>query len=397
MHKCGCCLPGRVVTQALRSAIVGARGVGAAHVAALRAIPGVEVVAVAGSSPASSRETALQLGVSRAASDYLELVEDSSIDVLHICTPNDSHAAIAEAAIAAGKHVICEKPLAIDAAEAGRLVECASRSSAVTVVCYNYRWLPLVTVLRDRVLDGSLGRVHAIRGTYLQNWMLSPQPNWRRHPSRVGSSTVLADIGTHLMDLAEVVTGASITEALADFEGSGHLGSGRDQVSLLLRMSNQVAATLALSQVSPAHTNLLTLEIDGDRGSALWSFDGREELRLIAADSAAQVRVDEHVAGSSAGQYWVSQRPADTAVKGFLAATYAAIRDRTDTDPATADRRLRMPLPQFVDGLRHAEVIDTVSLNASRSPLQAIGASTTDRTDAPDPPSAIDLASPVER
>lgn len=368
---------------------------GAMHVAALRTIPGVEVVAVAGSSPASGREAALRLGVPRAASDYLELVGDSNVDVLHVCTPNDSHGAIAEAAIAAGKHVVCEKPLAIDTAQAKHLVECANRSNAVAVVCYNYRWLPLVTKLRRLVLDGSVGRVHAIRGTYLQNWMLSPRSNWRRDPSRVGRSPVLADIGTHLMDLSEVVTDTAITDTLADFGGSGPLR--RDQVNLLLRMSNGAAATLALSQVSPAHTNLLTLEIDGDRGSALWSFDGREQLRFIAADSAAQINVDQHVAGSSTGQYWISQRPADMAIRGLLAATYAAIRDHTDPDAATDDHNVRMPLPRFVDGLRHVEIIDAAWINASRTSPQPIDALSGDGPSPPvNTPTVDDLASQVE-
>jgi predicted dehydrogenase len=337
---------------------VGARGVGAAHVAALRALPGVDVTAIAGTSPASAAETAARLGVPRAVPDYRDMLGDPDVDVVHVCTPNDSHLAIAGAALEAGHDVVCEKPLAINRVEADELWARSLTSDAVAVLNYSYRYLPLVGQLRSLSLSGALGRVHSIRGSYLQNWMLSGPENWRTDPLRGGRSAVLGDIGTHLLDLAEISTGTTISRASADLSSTTARGERLEQAHLLLEMSNGAAAALAVSQVSVGSTNRLTLELDGDAGTAIWTYDGREELRLVGMGGAAEISVDKHLAHSVTGRYWVSQVAAGAALRQLLEATYTAIRQRIEPwvgdDPAEAD----MPLPSFSDGRRHVRAID---------------------------------------
>ena len=358
------------VHRPLRAAVIGARGVGAAHIAALRTLPEVDVAAVAGSTPGSGREVAARLSIPLAAEHFSVLIADPGIDVIHVCTPNDSHALIATEALKAGKHVVCEKPLALNAAQAHDLVAHASRAGSVAVVGYNYRFTALVAQLRELVLGGAIGRVHGIRGTYLQNWMLSSRAkNWRNDPARGGPSAVMADVGTHLLDLVEFVTDSRITEALGDFEVE-------DQANLLLRMSSGAAAALAMSQVSAGHTNQLRLAVEGDRGSVEWSFDGREELRLVEAGAVAEIRVDTTVPESSNGRFWVAQPPPGASLQRLLAATYAAI--------GVADQPSN--LPSFEDGLRHLRVIETACLRRPRGVLRpldgsAFGAGSPDRTE----------------
>lgn len=357
--------------------IVGARGIGAAHVAALRSMADVEVRAVAGSTLGSAKQMAAALQVPRAVEGFADLLTDPDIDVVHVCTPNESHARIAGAAIDHGKHVVCEKPLAHGLDEGESLVARASTGTSVAVLAYNYRYLPLVGRLRQLVEDGVLGRVHAVRGTYLQNWMLPPRPDdWRADPARGGLSRVLADIGTHLMDLTEVVTGATITAAAADFTSlrSTMLPGQDDQAGLLMRLSNGAGAALYVSQVAAAHRNRLSLAVDGDLGSAIWSFDGREHLRHIqAACPPAEMSAEVGIGDVGTGRCWMSESSGDAGRARLLAAAYAQMGatphgvSRPPVPPIND-----VPLPRFADGVRHLRVIESTSASFFRSQLQQL-------------------------
>jgi len=336
----------------LRVGVVGARGVGAAHVAALRTLTGVDVAAVAGETKDGGVRAARALGVSRAAPSWQELVVDDTIDVLHVCTPNDTHAEITCAAIEAGKHVVCEKPLASKPSAARAMTDCAAGSAVTTALSYHYRYLPLVERLRRLVAEGALGGVHSVRGHYLQNWMCGEPPRgWRTAHGRVGDSAVLSDIGTHLIDLTEYITGQRFDRAVGDHAvpTRGSRANAHTRADLMLGLSGGAVAVLSLSQVSPGHTNSLALALDTGRASATWSYDGTERLEVVDRDQVPEVRVDDHVHAGGAGRFWVRTDGPGTSLRRFLNRTYRELRD---------DRRASdVPLPTFADGLRHLQLI----------------------------------------
>jgi predicted dehydrogenase len=203
----------RLPSMSLRSAIAGTGFIGAVHAAAVRAAGGT-VTGVLASSPARGAAAAQRLGAGRSYSDEAELLADADVDVVHVCTPNHLHAELAEAALAAGRHVVCEKPLATTSDAAERLA--AAAGDRVAAVPFVYRYYPTVREARRRVGDGTSGPVHLVHGTYLQDWLLSAQDdNWRVDAELGGASRAFADIGSHWCDLAEFVTGHRVSRLSA--------------------------------------------------------------------------------------------------------------------------------------------------------------------------------------
>jgi predicted dehydrogenase len=355
----------------IRAAVIGTRGVGTVHVAALRKLPGVEVWAVAGSSETTARRAAERLSVPRAYAGYARVVAAPEVDVVHVCTPNDTHLEIAEAALRHRKHVVCEKPLATDAADGERLLAAASNAGATAALCYNYRFLPLVAVLRNAIRAGEIGRVHGVRGTYLQNWMLPPAVRgWRDEPARSGSSRVLGDIGTHLMDLVEVITGSQIAQVAADF--GGLTSDLEDRANVLLRLEDETHGVLSVSQVSAAHTNRLGIAVDGERGSAMWSFDGQESLHLTKNGDTSAIRFNEHAPATSFSRRWTSSQAFDSGLSALLSTTYRAIR--TPSGGPTGDAVTETPPATFTEGLRHLRVIEAALRSFAQGPFETVPA-----------------------
>ncbi|TCC61919.1 Gfo/Idh/MocA family oxidoreductase [Kribbella pittospori] len=214
------------VSQVTRVGIIGARGVGAIHAAVLQTLPGVEVTMIAGSGPATAAAAARRLGVRRWTADAVELVTDPEIDAVHVCTPNDQHFDVVRLSIAAGKHVLCEKPLTLVPAHADLLAAAAEQHEAITTVAYNYRYSPLVPRLQRLIADGRLGSLHTIRAGYLQNWALDRVHSWRSDPAQGGRSRVLNDIGVHLIDLVEFVSGTRLERLDTTFTALDGLAPG---------------------------------------------------------------------------------------------------------------------------------------------------------------------------
>ena len=208
-------LPGLNGRSPLRIGVVGAGFIGAVHAQAARRA-GASIVGVAASTPSSTKEAVAVLGAERAFADGESLVTSSDIDVVHICTPNQLHAPLAELALGAGKHVICEKPLALDLPSATHLQSAAERAGVVATVPFVYRFYPLVREIRARVAAG-FGPLRLIHGTYLQDWLSTEEDdNWRVDPAFAGPSRAFADIGSHWCDLVEFVTGDRLAAVCAE-------------------------------------------------------------------------------------------------------------------------------------------------------------------------------------
>src|SRR3954463_13435530 len=203
------------MSRGVRVAIAGTGFIGAVHARSAR-LAGATLVGVAASSPESARRAAAALGAERAFESADQLVGADDVAVVHICTPNHPHVPLAEAPLAAGKHVILEKPIAMDAESARAITDQATEAGKVAAVPFVYRYYPTVREARERVRAGQTGPVRLIHGTYLQDWLLRPtDDNWRGESDLGGASRAFADIGSHWCDLAEFVTGHRITRLCA--------------------------------------------------------------------------------------------------------------------------------------------------------------------------------------
>jgi predicted dehydrogenase len=360
----------------LRAAIAGAGFIAGVHARSVR-LTGARLVGVAASSPEGAKSAAAELGAERAFDSAEEMVRDSDVDVVHVCTPNHLHVPLAEAALDAGKHVICEKPLALDAADAQRLVDAAAGSGLHAAVPFVYRYYPTVREARDRILGGRIGALHLLHGSYLQDWLLRPEDgNWRVDERLGGASRAFADIGSHWCDLAEFVSGHRITRLSARMltvipertgaEGRRAFGpSGRsggdprsvttEDVALVQFETDEGAmGSVAVSQVSAGRKNRLWIELDGADGALAFDQEHPEELWWGRRESETILRRDPTALSPAAARYAFlpgghPQGYADC-FDAFVADVYDGIRGGSATEGT----------PAFSDGLRAARMTDAV-------------------------------------
>jgi predicted dehydrogenase len=268
------------MSRPLRAGVIGVGLAGAAHVEAIGRTGLGEVAAVAASSAESARRVADRYAVTEAHADWRALVEDPAIDVIHNCTPNRLHAEVARATLAAGKHLITEKPLATTIEDAGALLTAAADSPVTTAFCHNYRSYAMVTEAYELVRSGAIGEVFHIHGVYLQDWLSDGGVrNWRLDPDESGASTTFADLGTHWCDLAMHLTGRRIESACAAI-ASRHGRPIDDHGGVLFRFDGGALGTLVASQVSSGAKNSFRIRLDGSEGSLYWDQERPEELWL---------------------------------------------------------------------------------------------------------------------
>lgn len=293
--------------------LVGPGFIAAHHIDAVRRLGDVEVVAIAGSSEQSAKRKAQEYKVDRAYGDYKALIADPEIAVVHNTTPNHLHLPVTLAALEAGKHVISDKPLALNVEEARRLRDVAVGAGVAHVVTFNYRGNPLVQQARSMIASGESGGVKFVRGYYLQDWMTDPNVySWRSDPAKGGASSALGDIGSHWCDLAEHVSGMKIDSVLADLTtvvpvrfsagasaeafSSKHSEDstpvkveGEDLASVLLRFSNGAKGVFSVGQILPGHKNDLELELNGRKCSLKWRQEEQNELWIGRHDQPNQM------------------------------------------------------------------------------------------------------------
>lgn len=367
----------------LRVGIAGTGFIGAVHArAAQRA--GAHVVGVAASSPASARDAADRLGVERAFADAESLATDPDIDVVHICTPNNLHGPLASAALAAGKHVVCEKPLAMDAGQAASLVAEAGASGLVATVPFVYRFYALVREARARVAAGGIGAVRLVHGSYLQDWLATEDDdNWRVDPELGGGSRAFADIGSHWCDLVEFVSGDRLVAVNAETvtavperitaagshafdvarsaDGQRRTVTTEDIGLVLFRTASGAVGTVVVSQVSPGRKNRLQFEINGADASLGFDQEHPETLWVGRRPSSELVARDAAFLDASAAPYSVlppgHPQGYQDCFDAFVDDTYRAIRSG---GTGTVDG-----LPTFADGARAADITDAVLRSAS--------------------------------
>lgn len=348
-----------------RAGFVGGGFMAAVHSRAARAAR-AELVGASSSSPERAAAAAQRLGLGAAFDSLEAMLADPAIEIVHICTPNATHARFARAALEAGKHVICEKPLATTAADAAELVALAEAKGLVAAVPFVYRFHPMAREARARVASGEAGRLLSVHGAYLQDWLAAPHDDdWRVDRAVGGPSRAFADIGSHLVDLVEFVAGERIVRLNAASrtvyaDRATHSGiETEDLVALVIELESGALGTLLVSQVAPGRKNALTIELAGtdasvrfeqERPDTLWL--GRTEASSVIERDASRLSADAaRLAIVPAGHPMGYQ----DAFNAFVADAYAAIDgERPDG------------LPGFSDGLRAARVTEAVLASAGR-------------------------------
>src|SRR4051794_24749054 len=367
------------MSRGVRVAIAGTGFIGAVHARSAR-LAGASLVGVAASTPESSRRAAAALGAERAFENSEALVTAEDVDVVHICTPNHLHVPLAEAALAAGKHVICEKPIAMDALSAQAVTEAATEAGKIAAVPFVYRFYPTVREARERVRTGTTGPVRLIHGTYLQDWLLrATDDNWRVEEDLGGASRAVADNGSHRCDLAAVVSGHRITrlcartmtavperiktEAHAAFQAVNGNGVARavgteDAAIVQFETDRGAVGSTVISQISAGRKNRLWLELDGAEEALTFCQEEPESLWVGRREAVTLVKRDPEHMSAAAQRYAVlppghPQGYADC-FDAFVAEVYEAVETGVPADG----------LPVFADGLRAARLTDAVLRSA---------------------------------
>jgi predicted dehydrogenase len=363
----------------LAAAVVGTGFIGAVHVDALRRL-GIDVRGVVG----STAERAAAKGLAPAYESFGAMLDDDRVDVVHLTTPNDLHHPQVKAAIAAGKHVVCEKPLALTSEQSAELVELAERAGIVHCTNFNLRFYPLVLEARERVRAGELGAVWSVHGGFLQDWLALPTDwNWRLEPERGGELRAVGDIGSHWMDMTQFVTGSRIVEVFADlstvipvrrrpvgevetFAGVGDVEredavmSSEDLAHILLRYENGARGSLVVSQVSMGRKTSLRFEVDGSAGAIAWDSERHEELWLGNRDRPNETLLRNATLMHPAAAAH-THLPAAHA-EGF-AETFRELYRAVYSDVARGSPSDHPLYPTFLDGHVENVLVDAVALS----------------------------------
>src|SRR5690606_35122541 len=314
---------------------------------------------------------------------FEDMLQDETVKVVHICTPNFLHYPQAKAALLAGKHVICEKPLATKIEEAEELVALAKEKGLVNAIHFNLRYYPMVRQMKTMRENGELGEIYSVLGSYLQDWLfLQTDYNWRLEPDRSGDSRAIADIGSHLLDITEYITGWTSTEVMADFStvhkprlkplkpietysGATLQESDYQEVeinteahaSVLLRFDNGNKGAVTVSQVSAGRKNRLNIEIAGSKANFEWCSEKPNEMWIGKRESANQLLMRDPGLFTREAAALISfpgghnEGFPDTS-KQLFKEVYAAVREGKQPENPS--------FPTFADGLRELIICERI-------------------------------------
>jgi predicted dehydrogenase len=367
--------------------MVGYAFMGAAHSQAWRTAPHVfdlpvqpNMAALCGRDAAAVRMAAARLGWRAAETDWHALIKRDDVQLVDVCTPGHLHAEVAIAALEAGKHVLCEKPLANTLAEAEVMAAAAARAASRGVRAmtgFNYRRVPAVALARQLVTEGRIGQLRHVRASYLQDWLVDPSfpLTWRLQRDRAGSGA-LGDLGAHLVDLAQYLTGeliAGVSAATATFVGERPLleapgGAPRsgpvtvdDTAIFIARMPSGALASFEATRFATGRKNQLRIELNGDRGSLAFDLERLNELQFYdRADESAEAGF-RRILVTEPGHPYLSAWWPPGHVLGWEHTFTHQVRDLVIAIAAATD-----PAPSFQDGLQVQRVLAAVEQSAAR-------------------------------
>ena len=366
--------------KTIRTAIFGTGFMGRVHLEAVRRLEFVEAAAIAGRNAEAAQRLGAGFSVPKITNNYREILRDPAIDAVHICTPNAQHFPMARDALNAGKHVICEKPLATSVDDGEELVALAAERGLRNCVCHNLRFYPMVQQMRAMRKAGDLGELLVVQGTYFQDWLLYDTDwNWRVDAKAGGPSRCMADIGSHWFDLAEHVTGLRVSSLCADLQTfhptrkqpkqsvetfaskvlrpEDYIETAVDTEdfgAVIFRMGDRARGSVTASQVSAGRKNRFSIEVYGTRASVAWNQERPDELWVGHRDTANDIFIkDPSLLKPEARSY--ADLPGghsegyDDTFKQIFRRFYASIGAGGTPE-----------YPQFVDGLRQLTILDAV-------------------------------------
>ncbi len=352
------------------AAVIGTGFIGTVHIGALRRL-GVQVAGVLGSSPDRGAERAAAMGIDRAYVSLDQLLADPKVQVVHVTSPNAAHYPQVKQILGAGRHVICEKPLAMTSAQSAEMTRLARKSGRIAAVGYNTRFYPLNQHARGMVAAGELGDIRMVTGHYHQDWLAKPSDwNWRLEAKEGGALRSVGDIGTHWIDLTGFITGQRAGAVLAElatfipvrrkplgrvgtFAKAGNAATEPrrietdDAAMILLRYPNGARGVMSTSQISQGRKNALGWEIAGSGGSAAWASETPEHLWLGHRDAPNQILQRDAALMNAAGAA-AAGLPGGH-VEGF-ADTFAALFRQVYGDVAKGARAAASAYASFEDG-----------------------------------------------
>ncbi|GGI77271.1 Gfo/Idh/MocA family protein [Pseudarthrobacter scleromae] len=373
----------------LRVAMIGYGFMGAAHSQGWRTAPRVfglpaepEMAVIVGRNADAVAAAAQKWGWAESATDWREVIARDDIDVVDIVTPGDSHAEIAIAALEAGKHVLCEKPLANTVAEAEAMAEAAERAAARGVramVGFTYRRVPAVTFLRNLIAEGAVGTVNQVRASYRQDWLVDPETPlaWRLQKDHAGSGA-LGDIGAHAIDLAQFVTGQDVTQVsgvidtivkerprvegsssgsgLAGTAGSGYGQVTVDDVAIFTgRLESGALASFEATRFATGRKNALQIEVSGDKGALAFDLEDLNSVQFYDRTAPADRQGFRKILVTEAGHPYVSAWWPAGHMLGYEHGFSHQVKDLVEGIVGGTD-----PHPTFGDGLKVQRVLDAV-------------------------------------
>jgi len=363
----------------VKTAILGTGFIGRVHLEAVCRLGFIEVSALATADLGQANRLAQEYGVEKVETDYRRILDDPSIQVVHICTPTALHRQMVRDALDAGKHVLSEKPLATSVADAGQLVELAKKKGVRNCTNYNLRYYPLVQHMRRLREEGELGEILVVQGTYSQDYLLFDTDwNWRLDSTQSGPSCAMADIGSHWCDMTEYIAGLRISGLCADLntfhrtrkrpKGWIETFSGKtappveyeefpvdteDFGAVLLRIGDRARGNFTAGQVLAGRKNRLNIEVFGTKASVAWDQERPEELWIGNRNSNNQILLkDPSLLESRARPF--ADLPAghaegyDDTFKNVFRRFYHSVEDPS----------IEPDYPQFIDGLRQLTIIE---------------------------------------
>jgi len=366
------------------AAVIGSGFIGTVHVEALRRI-GVRVMGLLEESPELGVRRAGELGLPKAYATLDELLADEAVEVVHVTSPNELHHPQASAILAAGRHVVCEKPLAMTSAESADLVAKAAASGRVAAVNFNIRFYPLNQHVAALVRDGGLGEVRLVSGHYFQDWLLYDTDwNWRLEADKGGSLRAVGDIGSHWLDLTSFVTGLRVEAVMADlttFIPVRRKPAGpvltfstertaetvpveihtEDVATILLRYEDGARGSVAVSQLSPGRKNSLTYQVDGSDAAVAWDSEMPDHLWIGHRDRPNEILQRNPALMGEAGT--AAARLPGGHVEGF-ADTFGALFRAIYADVAAGRMADRPPYATFAEGHEEMLVGDAIAESA---------------------------------
>lgn len=370
----------------LSAVVVGTGFIGPVHVEGLRRA-GVHVAGIVGSSPEKSQLAAEQLGLPRGYATLDDVLSDPAVDSVHLATPNRLHFAQAAAVLRAGKHVLCEKPLAMTSYETADLVRIATESARAAGVAYNIRFYPLCHEAAARVADGSLGKILHVTGSYVQDWLLYDSDfNWRVLAEDGGNLRAVADIGTHWLDLVQFIVGRKVSAVCADlrtvhatrqrpgggvetFSGKGSAPRKTEPIAVstddcgcvMLRFDNGANGCLWVSQTTAGRKNCLRFEIAGSQQSFAWNSEVPNELWIGHRDRPNEMLIRDPALMSASARAIASYPGGHN--EGFPD-TFKQLFRSFYGYVAAGDFTAPPPFPTFADGHREVLLCEAVLRSA---------------------------------